>query len=212
MIVRLTRVLAKLSAYYGQGRRPPISTGIKYTKDVVKGKYFDIGEYTYGVPKVVPDVIWISRLKVGRFCSIAEGVTILLGGAHPMSRITTYPFKAFPDDWPPAALLPPTDPSMLRTGDVTIGNDVWIGHGALILAGADIGDGAVVGAAAVVAGRVEPYSIVVGNPARVIRKRFDEDTIQKLLEVRWWDWPTERINANLDVIFGFDLSRIDRLL
>lgn len=189
-----------------------ISRNIKYTKDVLKGENYEIGEYTYGIPTVFagflhPEV----NLKIGKFCSIAQGVTIYLGGNHRTNLVTVYPFGAFPDDWPRAKQLKYEDVGPVSRGDVVIGNDVWIGHRASILSGVTIGDGAVIGAESVVASDVEPYSIVAGNPAHLIRKRFNEETIRKLIQIRWWDWPIEKIEANLNVLCSNNLSEMLRL-
>lgn len=160
------------------------------TKDCFKDYDYEIGDYTYGCPSVI---VWddVTRLHIGKFCSIAAGVTIMLGGNHRTDWVTTYPFNVLSQRFPNAAEIkghPATK------GDVWIGNDVWIGRGATILSGVRIGDGAVIGLNAVVSKDVEPYSIVVGNPGRVVKKRFDEKTIEALLKIRWWDWDEERIN------------------
>lgn len=125
-------------------------------------------------------------------------------------KVTTYPFTAsapydFSSDWPRAKGM---GGYPLGKGDVMIGNDVWIGYGATILSGVTIGDGAVVAARAVVTRDVEPYAIVAGNPARVVRKRFDDDTIRALLQIRWWDWPVHRIQENVRELATSDLSAI----
>jgi acetyltransferase-like isoleucine patch superfamily enzyme len=203
----LGRLLVAVNPYsVKKKRRPPISRYTKYTRDVLKGEIFEIGEYTYGVPDIVRH--GRRKLKIGRFCSIARGVVIFLGGDHRTGLVTTYPFRAFIDGWPRAELLNAANVSAVSKGDVVIGNDVWIGAEATILSGVRIGDGAVIGARAVVTRDVEPYSIVAGNPARLIKKRFDEETIRKLLEIKWWNWPPEKINENLDVICSDDISRM----
>jgi acetyltransferase-like isoleucine patch superfamily enzyme len=180
-----------------------------YTRDILKGDDFDIGEYTYGIPHVVqpPGM----KLTIGKFCSIAGEVTIQLGGNHSMNWVSTYPFSSFPDDWPGVSAFSYVrgeNPEIDRQLEVRIGNDVWIGWGAHIMPGVTVGDGAVIGAKAVVTRDVEPYAIVAGNPARLIRKRFDEETIRRLLEIRWWDWPAEKIRRNLRIICTERISEL----
>lgn len=151
---------------------------------LVRRHGFSIGDHTYGRPKVrFADSG--RKLTIGAYCSIADGVEIMLGGNHRTEWVATFPFGSFPDAWPGEnlAYVPGT------RGDVTIGNDVWIGSGAMILSGVRIGDGAAVGARAVVARDVEPYGVVAGNPAKLLRRRFDEDTIAQLVEAAWWDLP-----------------------
>jgi acetyltransferase-like isoleucine patch superfamily enzyme len=148
---------------------------------------FAIGEGSYGRPEVV---YWDagSRLIIGKYCSIAGGVTILLGGEHHTDFVTTYPFSLLIPD---ATGLPGYPHSK---GDVVIGNDVWIGHNALILSGVTIGDGAVVGAGSVVTRDIEPYSISAGNPARHLRYRFPADTVAALQRMAWWDWSADAVS------------------
>ncbi len=169
-----------------------------FTKDYFGKKKYEIGDFTYGKPKI-SEFDSSAKLKIGKFCSIAKGVRIFLGGNHRIDWITTYPFQ-FPEgskNWPETSQIkghPATK------GDVIIGNDVWLAHGVLILSGVTIGDGAVIGAGAVVTKNVEPYTIVVGNPAKFLKKRFNDEVIDMLLEIRWWDWSEEKIRRNLDVL------------
>jgi acetyltransferase-like isoleucine patch superfamily enzyme len=161
-----------------------------YTRDVLIDPRYEIGAYTYGKPEVR---FWQDgTLKIGKFCSISSKVTILLDGNHDMEKVTTYPlshgFLGIAHD------RPVNYPCKRH---VVIGNDVWIAYGATILPGVTVGDGAVIGAMAVVTKDVEPYAIIGGNPAALIRKRFDDATITKLLELRWWDWPDEKIHERL---------------
>lgn len=183
---------------------PAFTRHIPYTKDVLKGDGIAIGGFTYGAPLVFRHPG--HKLTIGRFCSVAQEVTIHLGGNHRTDRMSTYQFVAFPRDWPEANYLPVDEVYGFSKGDVTIGNDVWIGYGATILSGVTIGDGAVIAAEAVVTRNVEPYAIVAGNPARLVRKRFDEDTIRRLLEIRWWDWPIDKIKANMATILDTDIA------
>ena len=147
------------------------------------------------------------RLSIGKFCSIACGARFLFNSAnHALSSLSTYPFPIFFEEWG----LPVDDVSRAwdNKGDIVVGSDVWIGYEAVILAGVTIGDGAIIGARAVVAGDVPPYTIVGGVPARPIRKRFSDDVIEALLELRWWDWRPERIAANLEAIQSGDIRRL----
>jgi virginiamycin A acetyltransferase len=144
------------------------------------------------------------RLTIGRFCAIATGVRIFMnGGTHAMAGFSTFPFNIFGHGWDEGF-----DPATLKPGykgDTVIGPDVWIGTDAVILPGVTIGAGAIVAARAVVSRDVPPYSVVAGNPARVVRHRFDPDTARELLRISWWDWPIERISRNLDAIRGADI-------
>lgn len=168
-----------------------------YTKDRVPRQYrANIGEHSYGAPRII-DFGEGTTVKIGKYCSIAEGVVIMLGGNHRLDWVTTYPFPALSDRWPGAKGIKGHPKSK---GDVIIGNDVWIGTDAMILSGVSIGDGAAIAAMAVVVKDVPPYSIVAGNPAKVIKLRFPDEDIAKLLEICWWDWPEENINQKVHIL------------
>lgn len=147
------------------------------------------------------------RLIIGKFCSIASGSKFLSNSAnHALGSLSTYPFPLFFEQWDlkRESITDAWD----NKGDIVIGSDVWIGYGAVILAGVTIGDGAIIGARALVKRNVEPYTIVAGIPAKPIRKRFSEQTVSRLLQIKWWDWPDERIAANIAAIQSGDVERL----
>jgi virginiamycin A acetyltransferase len=146
------------------------------------------------------------RLVIGRFCAIASKVQFIMNGAnHALDGFSTYPFAIFRAGWQD----PDLDWAKGSRGDIVIGNDVWIGAEAMILPGVAIGDGAIIGARAVVASDVPAYTIAAGNPARTVKRRFDDATIQRLLAIAWWDWPPEKITANLNAIRGANLAALE---
>ncbi len=183
-----------------------------YLKSCVKSPFIEVGDYSfyhdfenpldferkcvlYHYPFSNND-----RLIIGKFCSIACGAKFLFNGAnHTLDSLSTYPFPVLADEWD---LQTPVTDAWDNKGDIIVGNDVWIGFGAVIMAGVTIGDGAIIGSRAVVTKDVEPYSIVGGVPARLIRKRFSEKKIQKLLNLKWWDWEEEKIKRNLPEIMN----------
>lgn len=140
----------------------------------------------------LPDGRWVgSTLTIGKYCSIAAGVQIFLGGNHRTEWVTQYPFASILD-------LPGRDQDGYSNGPIVIGHDVWIGTDAMLMSGITIGDGAVVAAGSVVTKDVPPYTIVGGNPAKTIRLRFDPQTVERVHQMRWWDWPDGEIRARLD--------------
>lgn len=155
-----------------------------------------VGRFTYGNPEFK---VWRDddSVSIGAFCSIAEAVVIFGGGEHRSEWVTTFPLRiAFGDP------MAGHDGHPASKGPTVIGNDVWIGYGATILSGVTVGDGAIIGARAVVTRDIAPYSVVTGNPARQVRKRFTPEQIDALMLVRWWDWSIERIHAERAALCG----------
>lgn len=139
------------------------------------------------------------KLIIGKFCSIACGAKFIFNSAnHTLSSLSTYPFPIFFEEW--GLNFKDVATAWDKKGDIIIGNDVWIGYEAVIMAGVTIGDGAIIGTRAVVTKDVPPYTIVGGVPAKPIRKRFDNETLDELLKIRWWDWPEEKIARNIQAI------------
>jgi len=160
---------------------------------------YDIGDFTYGGPKILSWRRNFCRLKIGKFCSIGDEVEIFMGGEHHYDQVTTYPFGAlFRDE---------EDGTQKAKGDIVIGNDVWIGRGATILSGVTIGDGAVIGAQAVVSKNILPYAIAVGNPIRHIKFRFTDDQIESLLKIKWWDWEYKKIAEYIPLLESNDIDK-----
>lgn len=179
-----------------------------YVKPTLTNPQIEVGEFTYiadsdfehHVTHLYP---WVGdRLIIGKFCQIAASVEFVMNGAnHQMNAATTYPFYTL-QGWKMDA---PKPSDMPFKGDTTIGNDVWIGQNAVILPGVHIGDGAIIGANSVVGSDVEPYTIVVGNPSKVLRKRFDDELIDLLLQLRWWDKPIDEIQSLIPLLTCSDL-------
>ena len=192
-----------------------------YLKNVVNNANIEIGDYTM-YNDFVQDPIDFQKnnvlyhypvnqdkLKIGKFCSIACGAKFLFtSGNHTMKSLSTYPFPIFFEEWG----LDGKDicDAWDNKGDIVIGNDVWIGYEAVILSGVTIGDGAVIGSRAVVTKDVEPYTIVGGVPAKPIRKRFDEQTTEKLEKIGWWDWSEEQIRQNIGAIQAGDVDALSK--
>jgi lipopolysaccharide transport system ATP-binding protein len=174
-------------------------TASPFTVDLIQKENISIGPYTYGRPKIHR---WSKkyRVTIGRFCSIADGVQLLVDGNHRSDWISTYPFGRLLPGFPKN----PAHPT--GKGDIIIGHDVWIGRDALILSGVRIGSGAVIAAGAVVSKNVDDYEIVGGNPARSLGFRFSPAEIEGLMEIAWWNWPLEKIRAQLDSLESNDIS------
>lgn len=197
----------------------PDLTNVVFLKNEVSSPLIDVGDYTYydnegtRPPFEQANVTYLygpQRLVIGRFTAIGPGVTFLMpSGDHPMVGPSTYPFTMFGGTW--AANTLETYLAIPQPGDTTVGNDVWIGREATILPGVTVGDGAVIGAHSVVTKDVRPYEIVAGNPARHVRLRFDESDIARLLAVRWWDWPIEKITAHAATIMAGTPADLERI-
>lgn len=198
----------------------PHDNQIVYLKNVIKNPNIIVGDYTiyndfvndprdfeknnvlYHYP------INKDKLIIGKFCSIACGTKFMFtSGNHSLKSLSIYTFPIFFDEWNLDAKN--ITSAWDNKGDIVIGNDVWIGYEAVIMPGVKIGDGAIVGTRAVVTKDVPPYTIVGGVPARPIRKRFDDETIEKLLKIKWWDWDKEKIEKNISAIQS---GEIDKLL
>ena len=160
----------------------------------------NFGKGSYSRPKIVGGGLAV--LKVGKYCSISNTATFVLGLEHKPGWMTTYPFSVIESNYRRC-------PYPIKTkGDIIVGNDVWIGYEALVLSGVKIGDGAVIGARTVVAKDVPPYSIVVGNPAKIIKYRFSPDVIEQLLRLKWWDKPEEWITKNIRNLLSIDFDQL----
>ena len=149
------------------------------------------------------------RLIIGRFCAIARGIEFIMNGAnHRMNSATTYPFNIMGGGWETFA---PELKDLPFKGDTVVGNDVWIGQHVTVLPGVHIGDGAIIGANSVVAKDIPPYCIAAGDPCRIIRKRFDDELIQYLLTLKWWDWDADKIFQNMGALCSSDLEQLRRI-
>lgn len=194
-----------------------------YLKNVVSDPNIEIGDYTMYNDYVRDprdfaknNVLYHypvngDKLKIGKFCSIACGAKFLFtSGNHAMQSLSTYPFPIFFEEWNLDArdICSAWD----NKGDIIIGNDVWIGYEAVIMAGVTIGDGAIIGTRAVVTKDVPPYTIVGGVPAKMIRKRFDDATVERLEKLRWWDWDAAKIQRNISAIQSGDIAALENEL
>ena len=186
-----------------------------YVKPTVTNPGILVGDFTYIADSEFESHVthfypWSrGRLIIGKFCQIADGVEFVMNDAnHQMNAVSTFPFYTL-EGWEAEA---PAPSDMPFKGDTVVGSDVWIGQNAVILPGVSIGDGAVIGANSVVGSDVAPYSIVVGNPARLLRKRFDDELIELLLRFRWWDKSTEEINGLIPLLTCSDLERVRKEL
>ena len=195
---------------------------ICYIKNVIKAPNIQVGEYTYYSDEKSPEDFeknnvlfnypeFGDRLIIGKFCSIAQGTKIIMGSAnHRITSISTYPFNVFGGAW--SRKTPPHLSQLPFKGDTVIGNDVWLGRECVIMPGVKIGDGAIIGAYSVVTKNIEPYTVVGGNPAKVIRKRFDDELIELLLKLKWWDFDKEKLLEFLSVLCNEDIEEVRKII
>jgi len=191
-----------------------------YIKNTINNPNIIVGDYTYyddpnGAEDFEKNVLYHypfigDKLIIGKFCALAEGVTFIMNGAnHKISGFTTYPFGIFQSGWEAAI---PQMGDLPYKGDTVVGNDVWIGYKSLFMPGIHIGDGAIIAAKSVVTKDVPPYAVVGGNPAKIIKMRFDEEVINVLLQLKWWDWDKEKITKNLEILIKNDLNLLKTLV
>ena len=178
-------------------------------KPLVKVPHIEIGDYTYyddpehAEEFVTRNVLYSyggERLVIGKYCALATGVRFIMGGAnHATSGVSTFPFTIFGGDWAGTADILAGIPSR---GDTVVGNDVWIGYNVLVMPGVTIGDGAIVATGSVVTSDVLAYAVAGGNPARVVKRRFADEDVERLLRARWWDWPVELVTEHVRTIMA----------
>lgn len=182
-----------------------------YVKPTIKNKNIIVGDFTYIADSEFENHVTHhydfnnDKLIIGKFCQIASGVEFIMNGAnHQMNAVSTFPFYTL-EGWNQDV---PSINDMPVKGNTVIGNDVWIGQNATILPGVHIGDGAIIGANSVVGSDIEPYAVVVGNPARTIRKRFDNELIEIMEKLKWWDKSVEEINDLIPLLTSSDLEKV----
>ena len=190
-----------------------------YIKNTITRSNIIVGEYTYYDDPINSENFEThvthhydfigDKLIIGKFCAIAKGIEFIMNGAnHRMKSVSTYPFNIMGNGW--ERFTPSMDELSIK-GDTIVGNDVWIGQNVTIMPGVHIGDGAIIGANSVVASDIPPYTIAVGNPCKVKKKRSDHELIKYLLELKWWDWDSEKIFKNIDILCSGDLTRIKNI-
>lgn len=183
---------------------------VVFLKPLIESEKIEVGEYTYyDDPDAATafekrNVLYSygpEKLRIGRYCALATGTRFLMAGAdHPMVGVSTFPFAIFGGDWTESTL--DIVMNVASRGDTTVGNDVWLGYNTTVMPGVHIGDGAIIASGAVVTADVPPYTIVGGNPAKPIRKRFGDEEIDLLLRAAWWDWPVELVTEHARTIMS----------
>jgi virginiamycin A acetyltransferase len=193
-----------------------------FLKNIITRKNIEVGDYTYYDDADDPlafenNVLYHfdmlgDKLIIGKFCAIASGVKFIMNGAnHQIEPISTFPFAIFENGWEKINEGIDLTKKYPHKGDIVIGNDVWLGFEALIMPGVKIGNGAVIASKSVVTKDVPDYAIVGGNPAKIIRKRFDDATIARLQNIAWWDWPADKITDNLKIINSVDVGALEQV-
>lgn len=194
---------------------PQVGRTVCFLKNVITNPNIQIGDYTYyhdikeahhfEKNNLVYHENFINdKLIIGKFCQIAMGVRFIMNASqHQMSGFSTFPFAIFNKHWAESYEL-----DFPLAGDTIVGNDVWIGYNACIRPGVKIGDGAIIATTSLVTKDVPPYTIIGGNPAKIIRQRFEDNVIEELLRIRWWDWPIEKILQHLPEITGADIEKL----
>jgi len=194
-----------------------------FLKNIITRKNIEVGDYTYYDDLDDPlgfenNVLYHfdmlgDKLIIGKFCAIAAGVKFIMNGAnHQIEPISTYPFAIFANGWEKINEGVDLTQKYPHKGDTVIGNDVWIGFESIIMPGIKIGHGAVIATKSVVTKDVPDFAIVGGNPAKVIRKRFDDEIIARLLNIAWWDWPADKITEHLMLINSTDVDALERAI
>lgn len=189
---------------------------ICFIKNTVKNPKIIVGDYTYyddpeDSENFERNVLYHysfsrDKLIIGKFCALAREIKFIMNGAnHQLSGFSTYPFYIFGNGW---EKVTPKEQELPFKGDTVVGNDVWIGYESVIMPGVKVGDGAIIAAKSVVTNDVPPYTIVGGNPAQIIKQRFNDDIVAKLLEIAWWNWDIEKISTNLEKIVAADIQAL----
>ncbi len=193
---------------------------VVFLKPLITGDNVSIGEYTYYDSPEAPEDFQKTnilyhydftgdKLSIGKFCALGTGTKFIMNGAnHRMDGASTFPFPIFGDDWAEHIDLLSNLPNK---GDTIIGSDVWFGFNSLIMPGVKIGHGAIISSGSVVIHDVPAYAVVGGNPAKVIKKRFNEETIEMLLKISWWDWPIEKITKHIRLIMAGDITELSKI-
>lgn len=190
-----------------------------FLKNCIRAKNIFVGDYTYfddrryGPEKFEENNVLYNydfskvKLVIGKFCAIAAETKFIMTGDHKLDAISTYPFPIFGHGWEKAFDIF----NLPVKGDILVGHDVWFGYNCLIMNGVTIGNGAIIATGSVVAKDVPAYSIVAGNPAKVVKTRFDDATIQRLEKIAWWDWPIEKIDENVKTICNLDIDLLEKI-